>query len=146
MDRYEVRVADTVEDVRRCWPVFRQLRENIPTEEEFLRRWRVQADEGYRVVYVEQDGEVRAVGGYRYLNNMAWGRILYLDDLAALTERQGSGLGSAILEHVQEQARVHGCDAVHLDTGHHRRRAHKAYLRNGFEISAHHLEWKVVGG
>jgi hypothetical protein len=33
---------------------------------------------------------------------------------------------------------------VHLDTGYHRQAAHKAYLRNGFELNCHHLAWKVV--
>ncbi|MCX4745046.1 GNAT family N-acetyltransferase [Kitasatospora sp. NBC_01287] len=142
---WEIHPAPEEADVRRCWPVFRELRQNIPTEEMFVARWKVQRDEGYRIVYLEQDGEVRAVGGYRIVHNMAWGRILYLDDLAALTEHQGEGLGTAILEYVQGEAVRHGCDAVHLDTGYQRNRAHRAYLRNGFELSSHHLEWKVPG-
>lgn len=132
-------------DVRRCWPVFRELRRNIPTEEEFIQRWKRQRDEGYHIVFAEQDGEVRAVGGYRVLHSMAWGRFLYLDDLAALADHHGKGLGAAVLQYVQEEARRQGCETVHLDTGYHRKRAHKTYLRNGFELNSHHLEWKVDG-
>jgi GNAT superfamily N-acetyltransferase len=141
---WEVRLAANEDDVRRCWPVFRELRANIPTEELFIERWKRQHDEGYRIVYVEHDGRVAAVGGYRVLHSMAWGRFIYLDDLAALSEQHGTGLGTAILEYVQGEARRLGCEGVHLDTGYHRHRAHKAYLRNGFELNCHHLSWKVI--
>ncbi len=145
MTRDTVQAARESDEVRRCWPVFRELRQNISSEEVFVERWKRQRDEGYQIVFIERDGEVRAIGGYRVLHSMAWGRILYLDDLAVLTSHHGTGLGTAILEYVQAEACRQDCDAVHLDTGYHRRRAHKAYLRNGFELSAHHLEWKVVG-
>jgi len=138
-----IRHAATEQDARRCWPVFRELRENIPTEEEFIRRWKVQHDEGYHIVFIEDDGEVIAAGGYRISHSMAWGRFLYLDDLAALQSRHSEGLGTAILIFVQQEARRVGCEAVHLDTGYHRHRAHKSYLRNGFELTSHHLEWKA---
>ena len=139
----EIHLAESEEQVRRCWPVFEELRENIATQEEFLRRWKIQREEGFRIAYLEVDGEVQAVAGYRVLNSMAWGRILYLDDLAALRSQHGDGLGTALLVFVQQEARRLGCEAVHLDTGYHRQRAHKAYLRNGFELSCHHLAWKV---
>lgn len=140
---WQINPAADEQEVRRCWPVFRELRLNITSEEEFVARWKRQRDEGYQIVYLERDGEVQAVGGYRLVHSMAWGRILYLDDLAALTEHHGKGLGAAVLEHVQQEARRLGCEAVHLDTGYHRHRAHRTYLRNGFELSCHHLEWKV---
>ena len=142
---WEVHTAREEEDVRRCWPVFRELRQNISSAELFVERWKRQREEGYQIVFIEEDGDVRAVGGFRILHSMAWGRILYLDDLAALAARHGTGLGTAILTYVQEEARRSGCEAVHLDTGYHRHRAHKAYLRNGFVLDSHHLQWKVAG-
>lgn len=140
---YEVRPARDEREVRRCWPVFRELRLNIPDEEEYVARWKRQRDEAYQIVYIEVDGEVRAVGGYRLVHSMAWGRILYLDDLGALAAHHGSGLGSAILAHLQAEAVRLGCEAVHLDTGYQRQKAHKAYLRNGFVLDSHHLQWKA---
>ncbi|MBM0274294.1 GNAT family N-acetyltransferase [Micromonospora tarensis] len=142
---WEVREARDEHDVRRCWPVFRELRENITVEDDFVDRWKRQRDEGYRIVFIERAGEVQAVGGFRILHSMAWGRFLYLDDLAALTDQHGAGLGTAILRFVQDEARREGCAAVHLDTGYQRHRAHKAYLRNGFILNTHHLVWEVDG-
>ena len=141
---FDVKRAEKEDDVRRCWPVFQELRQNIATEDEFIERWSRQVVEGYRIVYLESDGVVSAVGGYRLQHNLAWGRFIYLDDLAALTAKHGNGLGEAILKFVQDEARRLGCEAVHLDTGYHRRRAHRTYLRNGFELNSHHLTWKVA--
>ncbi|WP_328946827.1 GNAT family N-acetyltransferase [Streptomyces sp. NBC_00250] len=142
---HEIHTARNEEDVRRCWPVFRELRPHITSESEFVERWKVQQGEAYRIVFLEQDGEVRAAAGFRIVHSMAWGRAIYLDDLGALTEHHGAGLGSAVLRFVQDEARRLDCGAVHLDTGYHRRRAHRTYLRNGFELSLHHLEWKAAG-
>ncbi|MFD4176255.1 MULTISPECIES: GNAT family N-acetyltransferase [Streptomyces] len=141
---WEIHTARNEADVRRCWPVFRELRPHIASEDEFVGRWKVQRDEAYRIVFLEQDGEVRAAAGFRIVHSMAWGRAVYLDDLCALTEHQGAGLGRAVLGFVQDEARRLGCGAVHLDTGYHRRRAHRTYLRSGFELSLHHLEWKAT--
>ncbi|MFC8700811.1 GNAT family N-acetyltransferase [Streptomyces anulatus] len=141
---WEIHTARNEEDVRRCWPVFRELRPHIASEDEFVGRWKVQQDEAYRIVFLEQDGEVRAAAGFRIVHSMAWGRAVYLDDLCALTGHQGAGLGRAVLGFVQDEARRLGCGAVHLDTGYHRRRAHRTYLRSGFELSLHHLEWKAT--
>ncbi|MER5310634.1 GNAT family N-acetyltransferase [Streptomyces sp. NPDC002773] len=142
---WEIHTARNEEDVRRCWPVFRELRPHITSEDEFVERWKVQQGEAYRIAFLEQDGEVRAAAGFRIVHSMAWGRAVYLDDLGALAEHQGAGLGSAVLRFVQDEARRLDCGAVHLDTGYHRRRAHRTYLRNGFELSLHHLEWKAAG-
>ncbi|MET9614941.1 GNAT family N-acetyltransferase [Kitasatospora indigofera] len=141
---WDIREALDEGEVRSCWPVFRELRLNIPSEELFVDRWRNQRAEGYRIVLLEREGEVQAVAGFRILHSMAWGRILYLDDLGALSDQHGGGLGTALLRHVQQLARDAGCEAVHLDTGHQRHRAHRAYLRNGFVFDSHHLQWRVT--
>jgi GNAT superfamily N-acetyltransferase len=138
-----VNEASNDEDIRRCWPVFHELRPHLG-EAEFIRRWQTQRAEGYRIVFIESGGAVVAAAGFRVMNTMAWGKILYLDDLIALHTQHGRGWGSALLGWLQEQARALHCEAVHLDTGYQRHAAHKAYLRNGFELNCHHLAWKVA--
>lgn len=129
-------------DVSRCWPVFHELRPHL-TEAEFIRRWKVQRQDGYQIVFIESEGVVVAAAGFRFMNTMAWGKILYLDDLIALHTEHGRGWGSALLKWLQEHAKARHCDAVHLDTGYQRHTAHKSYLRNGFELNCHHLAWKA---
>jgi GNAT superfamily N-acetyltransferase len=142
----EIRVAREEPDVRRCWPAFRELRPHLASEDDFVDRWRRQLNEGYVIVFVVDGHRVPAAAGYRVMHTMAWGRIIYIDDLVAIEAVHGIGLGRALLLHIQAEARRLGCDAVHLDTGYQRHRAHRSYLRNGFHLDCHHLAWAVHHG
>jgi GNAT superfamily N-acetyltransferase len=139
----KVNEAKSDEDVRHCWPVFHALRPHL-AEAEYMRRWQIQREEGYRIVFIEVGDTVVAAAGFRLMNTMAWSKILYLDDLIALPSQQGRGWGSALLKWLQAEALARQCDAVHLDTGYQRHAAHKAYLRHGFELDCHHLAWKTT--
>ncbi len=130
-------------DARRCWPAFGELRPNISDETEFIRRWQRQRQEGYRIVYIEHNERIAVAAGFRVIHTMAWGRILYVDDLVALPAERGHGYGSCMLQWLQTEAQRCACDEAHLDTGYLRHSAHRAYLRNGFTLSCHHLSWTV---
>lgn len=139
----DVRLACEEAEVRRCWPAYKELRPHLRSEDELVERWRRQTDEGFRIVYIPDGDIVPAVAGYRFLRTLAWGHILYVDDLVAIASSHKTGLGTTLLQYLQEEARQQGCDAVHLDTGYHRHLAHLAYLRNGFRFDCHHLAWEV---
>jgi GNAT superfamily N-acetyltransferase len=85
-----------------------------------VERWRKQVEEGYQIIYVKDGDKVVAAAGYRFLNTMAWGHILYIDDLVALQTSQRTDLGTLLLRHLQNEARERGCEAVHVDTGYQR--------------------------
>lgn len=140
-DALPVRAVGTDEEAVRCWPVLRELRPHLRDQGDFLRRWRTQVSEGYQLVYVENAGQVVAVAGYRVLTTMAWGRVVYIDDLVALPVVHGGGFGALLLRHIKSVAAELDCDAVHLDTGYQRHAAHLSYLRNGFELVCHHMSW-----
>jgi GNAT superfamily N-acetyltransferase len=142
----DIQAADNEAAVRQCLPVFHELRPHIQSEDEFVERWRRQVQEGYRIVYIQEGERVVAAAGYRFLNTMAWGHILYIDDLIALQTSHRTGLGTRLLQHLQKEAKDKGCDAVHLDTGYQRHLAHRAYLRNGFHLDCHHMAWRVDRG
>lgn len=142
-EAFQVHLAGDAAAVRRCWPALRQLRPHLQDADDLAARWARQRDEGYRLAYVEQDGAVVAALGYRVLTTLAWGKIVYVDDLVALDSHHGQGHGSRLLAWIKEEARRLDCDAVHLDTGYQRHAAHKAYLRNGFELNCHHMACKI---
>jgi GNAT superfamily N-acetyltransferase len=142
----DIHVARIEADVRQCWRAFHELRPHLQSDDEFIERWRKQVDEGYQIIYTKEDDEVVAAAGYRFLNTMAWGKILYIDDLVALQSSRRTGLGTLLLQYLQNEARQSGCNAVHLDTGYQRHLAHRAYLRNGFHIDCHHMAWCVDRG
>lgn len=139
----DIRIAREEDEVRRCWPAFRELRPHLQSEEEFVERWRAQVGESYQIAYVAEGDRVPAAAGYRLMSTMAWGRIIYLDDLVAVEACHRIGLGTALLKFLQGEARRLSCDALHLDTGYHRHLAHRAYFRNGFRMDCMHLAWKV---
>ena len=136
-----VRAATTEAEVALCWPVLRELRPHLTEVDVFLQRWRTQVGEGYQLAYAEDAGQVVAVAGYRVMTTLAWGRIVYIDDLVALPGVHGRGFGALLLDHIKTVAAELGCDGVHLDTGYQRHAAHVSYLRNGFELVCHHMSW-----
>ncbi|WP_198676236.1 GNAT family N-acetyltransferase [Kribbella monticola] len=144
-DEPVVRRAETEADAARCWPAMQELRPHLSSPEEFLQRWRQQSAEGYQLAFIEAGESVVAVAGYRLLHTMTYGRILNLDDLIALPAARGQGLGSSLLRFVQAEAVRLDCTEVHLNTGFQRHDAHRSYLRNGFDLSCHHLAWKRTG-
>jgi GNAT superfamily N-acetyltransferase len=104
-----------------------------------LDRIRRQHDAGYRLAFVEVEGEVQAVAGYRISENLAWGRFLYVDDLVTRESERSRGHGRAIIEWLEDHARAHGCVELHLDSGLHRAAAHRFYLERGLDISSYHF-------
>ena len=120
-----------------------QLRPHL-TLEAFLQRVRRQRRlAGYRVLFLEVDGKVKAVAGYRVTEFLAWGKVLYVDDLVTLEEDRFRGYGRELLVALSEEARRQGCDELHLDSGVQRFGAHRFYLRQRMDITSHHFAMKL---
>jgi GNAT superfamily N-acetyltransferase len=100
--------------------------------------------DGYRVAGSfdsEGDEDAAAVAGFRIATNLAWGRHLYVDDLATLPESRGRGHAGALMRWLADEARRTGCAELHLDSGvgADRADAHRLYLNCGLRIAAHHF-------
>jgi GNAT superfamily N-acetyltransferase len=134
----EVRVAESDEEIRRCFAVLSQLRPHLEEAELVPRIRRMQA-EGFLLAALEEEGEVRAVAGYRYLDLLHTGRTLYVDDLVTDAEHRSRGHGAALFRWLAEQARLHGCATLTLDSGVQRFEAHRFYLRERMSIVSHHF-------
>jgi GNAT superfamily N-acetyltransferase len=137
---FEITPMRDLDQVRRCYPLFRILRPHLD-EQTFVDRWRVQSDYGYQIVAIESGADIAAAAGFREMTTLAWGKILYLDDLIANDSYRGLGYGTALLEFLQAEVVARGCDQLHLDSGYTRNQAHRTYLRNGFNIVSHHFSW-----
>jgi GNAT superfamily N-acetyltransferase len=101
---------------------------------------------GYRLIasLVPDREEAVAVSGFRILHTLAWGKLLYIDDLVTLPEFRGGGHGHLLLEWLSAEAARLGCEQLHLDSGHHRHGAHRFYLNHGLSISCHHFS-RILG-
>lgn len=137
----ELPVGETVLAV----PALRELRPDLPPDDAAVvaRIDRDQRPAGYRLFAVLPDdgGPAIAVAGFRRVSNLAWGDVLYVDDLVTREMARGRGAASALLAAIDDEASRLGLAAVHLDSGHgaDRAAAHRAYLRHGYRISSHHL-------
>lgn len=137
-----IALASSSHDIRRCFPVMAQLRPHL-AETGFVTRIRQQEAAGYRLVFLEADGVVKSVAGYRFGEYLAWGRILYVDDLVTDEASRGSGYGQQLFDWLVAQAKAHDCDQFHLDSGVQRHGAHRFYLSRGMDITSHHFALKL---
>ena len=140
----QVRSAQTPVEVRRCYPVMHQLRTHLSPERFEELATRMQKNEGYHLAYVESDGDVAAVAGFRYMEMLYTdGKIMYVDDLVTDPERRSSGHGHLLLQWLEEEARRNGCTELHLDSGVQRFDAHRFYFRERMHVSSYHFRLKL---
>lgn len=122
-----------------CFPIFQELRPHLTSFETFCAQVKQQQKEGYAVAALFEEERVVGCVGYWPMTTLAWGKIIYIDDLIVASSARGKGYGKALLLFVKEQAKQKECTQIHLDTGYHRHAAHRLYLSLGFEINCHHL-------
>jgi GNAT superfamily N-acetyltransferase len=138
-----IAVAKTPEDIQRCHAVMRELRPHFDDADKFVERVQRQQRDGYRVAFVEADGDVRAVAGYRFLESLFSGRFLYVDDLVTREADRSSGFGGQLLDWLIKEARAHGCENLELDSGVQRFDAHRFYFAKRMKISSYHFAIKL---
>jgi GNAT superfamily N-acetyltransferase len=143
MKKSRIAIADTAEDIRRCFPVMRELRTHLTDEKNFIERVRRQREQGYWLAFLESESEVRAVAGYRFLESLFSGKNLYVDDLITRDNDRSRGFGGELLDWLTEEARKNGCESLELDSGVQRFDAHRFYFTKRMTISSYHFRIKV---
>lgn len=133
-----IHIASSDAEILSCFPVMRQLRPHL-LETEFLGRVRRQMAAGYRMAWLEADGRVVAVAGYRFNETLFLGRYLYVDDLITDAELRSHGHGRRLFAWLADLARSERCTHLELDSGTQRVDAHRFYLREGMRIRSHHF-------
>ena len=123
--------------LKRAEEVHRQLRTALPQDYEGKMR-RVFAG-GARMCVAAEGDAVRGVAVYRITENTFEGLHLYCDDLVTDERARSTGVGRALMEHMQDLARAAGCEAYTLDSGTQRQQAHKFYFREGMVVTSFHF-------
>ena len=134
----EIKEASTKEDFLKCFEVVHELRPHLE-EDRYLTLMLYMIDEGYKMIFIEENGKGVSFCGYRYTTMLHRGRSIYIDDLCTLPEVRGMGHAGALLSYVIAEARREELQSVHLDSGHQRHHAHRLYLNHGFMITSHHF-------
>ena len=96
---------------------------------------RFRAYPNYRVFVALADGTVAGTYALLILDNLAkrGARAGIVEDVAVLPERQGQGIGRAMMEHARQQCRAAGCYKLALSSNLSREAAHRFYNALGFE-------------
>ena len=139
-----IELATTDEQIARTLPVMRQLRTHLD-EATYVDRVKRQQAEGYHLAVLEQGTLVHAVAGFRVLDQLVRGRVLYVDDLVTDEEARSRGFGDALFDWLVVRARSLGCMALELDSGVQRHGAHRFYLRKRMDITAYHFILPLQG-
>ena len=134
----EIFIANSDTDIESCFPVFNVLRPKVKREE-FLHQVRRQQTQSFQILALRQEGVVKSAAGFRVAEFLAWGKVLYIDDLTTLPDERAQGFAAALLDWLIAHAKEQRCNGVHLDTGYTRHTAHHLYLRKGLQLSCHHL-------
>lgn len=137
-----VREAITPAETEACFPILQELRPEVDRKQ-FNRRVSRQREDGYRLLYVENDGQPIAVAGFRISEMLSRGRFLYVDDLVTLKGERRRGYGTRLLEEMTALAREEGCSSIDLDSGFDRKQAHRFYLSGEMEITALHFRKRL---
>jgi GNAT superfamily N-acetyltransferase len=140
---WKISLAETPEQVGRCCSVMRELRPHIEAID-FAARVLTQQKEGYQLAFLELDGVVRSVAGFRIFNLLFSGRTLYIDDLVTHDSDRSRGFGAGLFDWLVEHAKEQGCEHLTLDSGVQRFAAHRFYLKRGMDITSHHFDLKLT--
>jgi GNAT superfamily N-acetyltransferase len=137
-----IAVADSDAEILACSAVMRQLRPHLAADE-FGATIRRQQAGGYVLAFRAEGSDVRAVAGFRILDNLFAGRVLYVDDLVTADGHRSQGHGEALLEWLTARAREERCASLELDCGVQRFDAHRFYMANKLILTAHHFALKL---
>ena len=100
--------------------------------------------QGLRFLGAFVDDACVGVAGWRFVANTSATRKLHVDDLVTSADRRSRGVGQALLTELELRATVAGCTVLDLDSGVQRYAAHRFYLRQRMDISAHHFGKRLL--
>lgn len=134
--------AITDQEIENCFDVMSELRTHLK-KETFLNTVRDMQSSGYKLAFIESNGNVVALAGYRINTNLFMGKHLYVDDLVTSEKVRSKGYGEKLVNWLREEASKENCNFFHLDSGTHRDQAHKFYFKQGFKIASFHFSEKL---
>lgn len=137
-----IQYASSSEDLTRCFEVMKELRPHHNLES-FITTIQAMQQEGYQLLYAEDEGRIVSVAGFRFTTTLYDGLIIDFDDFVTLTDCQGKGYGSMLFDKLVDIATAKGIKTIHLNSAHPRYDAHRFYLNKRMKIIAHHFRLEL---
>lgn len=137
-----IQYATDIADLKRCFDVMKELRPHHNLES-FLTTMQAMKQEGYHLLYLEDEGAIVSVAGFRFTTTLYDGLIIDFDDFVTLADGRGKGYGAMLFDKLVDIAREKAIRTIHLNSAHHRYDAHRFYLNKKMKIIAHHFRLEV---
>jgi ribosomal protein S18 acetylase RimI-like enzyme len=120
------------DDLERCYLTMKELRSNL-SYTDYISIYEVahKAD-GYEIVAIEEDNQILALMGYRFLSDYVRGKHVYIDDLVTSEKVRSKGFGAELLRYAEDISRSSGCSCLRLCTGIENELGMKFYERHGW--------------
>jgi GNAT superfamily N-acetyltransferase len=134
--------ATTTADFTRCFEVMKELRPHH-NNESFVAAMHAMQKEGYHLLYLEDEGHIVSVAGFRFTTTLYDGLIIDFDDFVTLETGRSKGYGAVVFDHLVGIAKEKSIKAIHLNSNHQRFDAHRFYLNKKMRIIAHHFRMEV---
>lgn len=136
-------VAKNDRDLRRCYPVMKELRKDLSLEDYMEICKTAHEADNYQIIAIEGDNRVLAVMGYRILHDFVHGKHLYVDDLVSTESHRSQGLGAKLLSYAEQVAKELGCKGLRLCTGIENEQGKRFYERHGWNLRAVAFKKKI---
>jgi GNAT superfamily N-acetyltransferase len=101
---------------------------------------------GARMSVAVRDDAVVGVAVHRIHENTFDGVQMYCDDLVTNAGARSTGVGAALMRHMEALAIAAGCAKLNLDSGTQRQQAHKFYFREGMVVTSFHFAKPLTRG
>ena len=135
--------AQTDEEIAATFEVMRQLRPDLAADRYVAQVRSLMDSEGLRLLAVIDEGTVRGVAAYRFMQMLYCGRLLYLDDLVVDERVRSRGYGARLLDRLRAEGGAQGCSEIQLISRVTREQAHRFYFREGFGIECFHFRIRL---
>ena len=131
-----IQYATTTEELTRCFEVMKELRPH-------LNAMVAMQKEGYHLLYLQDEGQMVSVAGFRFTTTLYDGLIIDFDDFVTLAYGRSKGYGAVVFDYMVKLAKEKGIKAIHLNSNHQRFDAHRFYLNKKMKIVAHHFRLEL---
>ncbi len=125
----------TPDKMMATFEVMQQLRPHLEKADYLTAMDRLD-DDGARLIAAFDGEECLGCAVFRPQFRLTFGDIVYVDDLVTRDDKRSSGVGAALLDWIEQDAKANNATMLILDSGVQRERAHRFYFRQGLAITS----------
>jgi GNAT superfamily N-acetyltransferase len=138
IDHISILECKTQEEIESTYLIMQQLRPNVAAKDYFSRVNALMKEEKFRLFGAfDEKNQCVGVLGFQVQKRLSLGDIIYLADLVTDEAYRSRGIGSRLLNVVKQEAASQNIDAIVLDSGLQRKKAHEFYQRHGYKAESY---------